>query len=50
MPALNTASCMGKELAAGTAAALCAAGNRGTRDLAYAHLCAALVKGDVYFE
>jgi hypothetical protein len=50
MSTRNTVSCMGQGQAAGTAAALCAAGNRGTRDLAYADLRAALVKGNVYFE
>ncbi|MEO8592614.1 MAG: FAD-dependent oxidoreductase [Candidatus Solibacter sp.] len=50
MSTRNTVSCMGQGQAVGTAAALCAAGNRGTRELAYADLRAALVKGNVYFE
>jgi len=36
--------------AAGTAAALCAAGNCGTRDLKYADLRKALETAGVYFE
>jgi hypothetical protein len=50
MSTRNTVSCMGQGQAVGTAAALCAAQNRGTRDLAYASLRAALVKDNVYFE
>ena len=50
MSTRNTVSCMGQGQAAGTAAAPCAARNRGTRDLSYANLRAALVKGNVYFE
>jgi hypothetical protein len=50
MSTRNTVSCMGQGQAAGTAAALCAAGNRGTRDLRYSGLRDALVKGGVYFE
>ncbi len=50
MSTRNTASCMGQGQAAGTAAALCAAGNKGSRDLNYADLRAALEKGQVYFE
>jgi len=41
---------MGQGQAAGTAAALCAAGTCGTRDLPYADLRKALVKGGVYLE
>ena len=50
MSTRNTVSCMGQGQAAGTAAALCALQNRGTRELAYADLRSALVKGGVYFE
>jgi hypothetical protein len=50
MSTRNTVSCMGQGQAAGTAAALCAAGNRGTRELAYATLRRALEKDNVYFE
>ena len=46
----NTVNCMGQGQAAGTAAALCALRNKGTRDLKYADLRDALVKGGVYFE
>ncbi len=49
MSTRNTVSCMGQGQAAGTAAALCAASNCGTRELAYGVLRDALVKGDVYF-
>lgn len=50
MSTRNTVCCMGQGQAAGTAAALCAARNCGTRDLRYAQLRQALEKGDVYFE
>ena len=50
MSTRNTVSCMAQGQAAGTAAALCALKDRGTRDLAYADLRAALDKGGVYFE
>ncbi len=50
MSTRNTVCCMGQGQAAGTAAALCAAGTCGTRDLPYADLRKALVKGGVYLE
>jgi len=50
MSTRNTVSCMGQGQATGTAAALCAAGNCGTRELAYADLREALERGGVYFE
>ena len=50
MSTRNTVCCMGQGQAAGTAAALCAAKNRGARELSYADLRKALVKGSVYFE
>ena len=50
MSTRNTVSCMGMGQATGTAAALCASKNRGTRDLRYGDLRAALEKGGVYFE
>jgi len=50
MSTRNTISCMGQGQATGTAAALCAAKNCGTRELRYANLRSALVKGGVYFE
>lgn len=50
MSTRNTVSCMGQGQATGTAAALCAARNCGTRDLKYADLRAALQAGGVYFE
>jgi hypothetical protein len=50
MSTRNTVSCMGQGQAAGTAAALCAARNCGTRDLPYANLRQALIKDNVYFE
>jgi hypothetical protein len=50
MSTRNTVSCMGQGQATGTAAALCAAKNCGTRELRYANLKSALVKGGVYFE
>jgi len=46
----NTVNCMGQGQAAGTAAALCAQKNRGTRELSYALLQEKLVKDGVYFE
>ncbi|MGP8247952.1 MAG: FAD-dependent oxidoreductase [Bryobacteraceae bacterium] len=46
----NTVSCMGQGQAAGTAAALCAVRNCGTRELRHAALRSALEKGNVYFE
>ncbi len=50
MSTRNTVCCMGQGQAAGTAAALCAATGRGTRQLPYAGLREALEKGGVYFE
>lgn len=50
MSTRNTVSCMGQGQAVGTAAALCAAKNCGTRELAYGDLRNALVKNNVYFE
>ena len=50
MSTRNTVCCMGQGQGAGTAAALCAAKNCGTRDLRYADLRDALTKADVYFE
>ena len=50
MSTRNTVCCMGQGQATGTAAALCAAKNCGTRDLRYSDLRDALVKGGVYFE
>jgi hypothetical protein len=50
MSTRNTVSCMGQGQAAGTAAALCAGKNYGTRDLPYANLRKALESADVYFE
>jgi hypothetical protein len=50
MSTRNTVCCMGQGQGTGTAAALCAAKNCGSRDLRYRDLRAALVKGDVYFE
>ena len=46
----NTVNSMGQGQAAGTAAALCALKNKGTRELKYGDLRDALVKGGVYFE
>jgi len=46
----NTVNCMGQGQAAGTAAALCAQKNKGTRELSYALLREKLVKDGVYFE
>ena len=48
MSTRNPVSCMGQGQAAGTAAALCAAKNIGTRDLSYAELKTALLAGGVY--
>ncbi len=50
MSTRNTVSCMGQGQATGTAAALCAQKNIGSRDLKYAVLRKALEKGGVYFE
>lgn len=50
MSTRNTVCSMGQGQAAGTAAALCAAGNRSTRELPYSALRAALAKADVYLE
>jgi hypothetical protein len=50
MSTRNTVSCMAMGQATGTAAALCSQKKCGTRDLKYADLRAALVKGGVYFE
>jgi hypothetical protein len=50
MSTRNTVCCMGQGQGAGTAAALCAAKNCGTRDLSYPALREALEKGGVYFE
>jgi len=50
MSTRNTVSCMGQGQATGTAAALCAATNCGTRELRYRDLRKALVNGGVYFE
>jgi len=50
MSTRNTVCCMGQGQGAGTAAALCAAKNCGTRDLRYSDLREALTKADVYFE
>jgi hypothetical protein len=50
MSTRNTVCCMGQGQASGTAAALCAAKNCGTRELRYANLREALEKGGVYFE
>ena len=50
MSTRNTVCCMGQGQASGTAAALCAAKNCGTRELKYANLRVALEKGGVYFE
>jgi hypothetical protein len=50
MSTRNTVCCMGQGQAAGTAAALCAAGRCGTRELSYAALRKALEAGGVYFE
>jgi len=50
MSTRNTVSCMGQGQAAGTAAALCAARNCGTRELPYPDLRQALESNGVYFE
>jgi hypothetical protein len=50
MSTRNTVCCMGQGQAAGTAAALCAARDCGTRDLPYADLRRALVGDGVYLE
>ncbi|MDH4241468.1 MAG: FAD-dependent oxidoreductase [Phycisphaerae bacterium] len=50
MSTRNTVCCMGQGQASGTAAALCAAKNCGTRELKYANLRESLEKGGVYFE
>ncbi|HUT89791.1 MAG TPA: FAD-dependent oxidoreductase [Thermoguttaceae bacterium] len=50
MSTRNTVSCMGQGQATGTAAALCAARDCGTRELRYADLREALEGGGVYFE
>jgi glycine/D-amino acid oxidase-like deaminating enzyme len=50
MSTRNTVSCMGQGQATGTAAALAAARNCGTRELRYADLRTALEKANVYFE
>jgi hypothetical protein len=50
MSTRNTVCCMGQGQAAGTAAALCAANDCGSRRLPYADLRKALEKSGVYFE
>ncbi|MHC4517042.1 MAG: FAD-dependent oxidoreductase [Planctomycetota bacterium] len=50
MSTRNTVCCMGQGQGAGTAAALCAARQCGTRDLPYGTLRDALNKAGVYFE
>ena len=50
MSTRNTVCCMGQGQATGTAAALCAGKNCGTRELSYGKLREALVQGGVYFE
>jgi len=50
MSTRNTVSCMGQGQATGTAAALCARKNCGTRELPYTDLRKALENADVYFE
>jgi hypothetical protein len=50
MSTRNTVACMGQGQAAGTAAALSAQRNCGTRELRYADLRKALEEGGVYFE
>jgi len=50
MSTRNTVSCMAMGQAAGTAAALCAKKNLGSRELRYNTLRDTLVKGNVYFE
>ena len=50
MSTRNTVSCMGQGQASGTAAALCAAKNIGSRELPYSELRKALEANNVYFE
>lgn len=50
MSTRNTVSCMGQGQATGTAAALCAAKNCGTRELRYSDLRTTLLKDNVYLE
>jgi hypothetical protein len=50
MSTRNTVCCMGQGQATGTAAALCAAKNCGSRELRYSHLREALENDNVYFE
>jgi len=50
MSTRNTVCCMGQGQATGTAAALCAAKNCGTRELRYNHLRETLGNDGVYFE
>jgi len=50
MSTRNTVSCMAQGQATGTAAALCAKHNYGTRDLPYDQLRSVLEKDGVYFE
>ena len=50
MSTRNTVSSMAQGQATGTAAALCAAKNCGSRDLKYSDLRKALIDGGVYFE
>lgn len=50
MSTRNTVSCMGQGQATGTAAAMCAAKNCGTRELRYSHLRETLKNDGVYFE
>jgi len=50
MSTRNTVCCMGQGQGAGTAAALCAARNCGTRDLSYPNLRDALLTAGVYLE
>ena len=50
MSTRNTVSCMGQGQATGTAAALCARKNCGTRELRYRDLRKTLEDGGVYFE
>ncbi|MHC4788394.1 MAG: FAD-dependent oxidoreductase [Planctomycetota bacterium] len=50
MSTRNTVCCMGQGQAAGTAAALCAARDCGTRELPYGELRDALEAGGVYFK
>jgi hypothetical protein len=50
MSTRNTVCCMGQGQATGTAAALCAARNCGTRELRYSDLRDTLIKDNVYLE